>query len=423
MFTQQRKDKEARRYLERRTKLIEWIKDTFTQNNDPLPPQTTDDLIELVADGTILCKLINLYYPNSIQKIIQPRGVFFYKRIENINEFLLQCHTLKVPIIFQTLDLFENKNPARVVNYNTLIKRKMKRRKEFTLEELARAHQELEVDEEAKGKPLSAYLSDSLPEEISSQPTLQFQLSSSNTYESSNLSVLDASHQRMTVVNTPRVSIGVGSGILNLNRKSIIYDLANEQLKQSQQEDQNNINSILDLNHLQTKNQKMTTNIPIPTPITTTDLATTASIKTAAISTTPIRKNVNSFNSSSSLFNSNYNNNNYTYSKYSSTNQNINNNIDENSNSRPMTLQDIEYHTDYIHTSLQSKTNNNNNNNNNSLVGTNSSTFISVIISLAILIVFIVLVLMWMILFSENHDRMNNILVIIDNANDLTPIK
>ncbi|KYQ88589.1 hypothetical protein DLAC_11327 [Tieghemostelium lacteum] len=280
MFTDRRKDKLTRLYLERKTKLLEWIKEYFNINEESIDTQC-DDLLELIGDGVILCKLMNIYQPQSIEKIIQPKnGKFFYQRIENINAFISQCHNLEVPIVFQTLDLFENKNPVRVVNClyclveiidKNIAKRRLKRKKEFSVEEIARANTELEVEKETSGEQFSGILSDSLlhstasvvdfnnsttstvvgtnsviynpPHQSPSTPqnqhpninsviktpqnsvisfhtspsnsstsntssnTVQFQMSNVNSYETSNLSILNTSHQRTTVVSSPLTKI------------------------------------------------------------------------------------------------------------------------------------------------------------------------------------------------------------------------
>eukprot|EP01133_Synstelium_polycarpum_P013064 gene13064-15365_t len=133
-FTNVRKDKAARIYLERRTKVLEWIKDCFVKHDEPLTPQytQTDDLIEMVAD------------------------------------------------------------------------------------ELARAHMELEVDDESSGQPLSEFLSESLPNDIESKPTIQFHMSSLNSYDSNLLSAVDSTHQRTIVINTPKLGSSTSSPI-NIN--------------------------------------------------------------------------------------------------------------------------------------------------------------------------------------------------------------
>ncbi|GAM28562.1 hypothetical protein SAMD00019534_117380 [Acytostelium subglobosum LB1] len=273
-YTQQRKDKEARLYLEKKTKALEWIKDCFDRSDHPLTVQQqhTDDLIDLVFDGTVLCRLINLYYPNSINKIFTPKSnQQFYQRIENINQFIKECHHLRVPVIFQPLDLFETKNPARVVNTiycliqildDGLANRRMKRRKEFTIEELARAHIELEVENDSTGIQLSEHLAESLPENIESMPTIQLQVSSSNSYESKTLSIQDSYHTRTTVINTPK-----------LMRTSITPSTYSTPAINNN----NHVDSLL--------------SSPL-TPNSTEheEMATTTAIKTAVISTSPISR-------------------------------------------------------------------------------------------------------------------------------------
>ncbi|KAM9998442.1 hypothetical protein ACTFIY_008097 [Dictyostelium cf. discoideum] len=91
--------------------VLEWIKDFFNQNNEVID-RGCNDLIRLIEDGVVLCKLINLYFPGRIDKIIYLKfmgSTKYFLRIENINSFIAQCQRFGVPVIFQTLDLFEGK--------------------------------------------------------------------------------------------------------------------------------------------------------------------------------------------------------------------------------------------------------------------------------------------------------------------------
>ncbi|EFA80184.1 hypothetical protein PPL_07006 [Heterostelium album PN500] len=465
MFTQQRKDRAARIYLERRTKIFEWIKDCFEKNNEPINNHT-DDIIELVADGTILCRLINIYFPNSIENIVYPTNKFFYHRIQNISEFIRQCQIIKVPIVFQTLDLFENKNPARVVAClycliemldDKLAKRRLKRKQEFTLEEMARAHLELEVDGNATDMaPISEYLIESLPSDIiNGQPTIQLQVSSSNAYESNNLSILDTSHTRTTVINTPK--------LLSSAPSPLFTPLASS-----------STSSGTDIGHDQF-DLSMTASTPLATPKSTStsngsnnerlfdknEMSTMTAIKTAAVLTSPVRRSSSSF--SSSLLDNHLNHSimspfkqnthNHSSSSSSSTtvaspykplypslmklndinnhqtsNLNIysNNNNNNNSYNSSSSSSNNHYHSTY--------NNNNNNSNNNSFKtstsyqpivqntnikhtkpiiknkknNSNQSSIKTILKTLMFIILYLILVMIWMILFVENHDKLNS---------------
>ncbi|KAF2839992.1 hypothetical protein M501DRAFT_1002259 [Patellaria atrata CBS 101060] len=88
-----------------------WIESTL---GEKLPP---GDLLEALKDGTALCKLANLVLP--------PPGIRFKKsampfmQMENISHFLKACESppLNLPAHdrFLTVDLYESKDPAQVI--------------------------------------------------------------------------------------------------------------------------------------------------------------------------------------------------------------------------------------------------------------------------------------------------------------------
>lgn len=88
-----------------------WIEETL---GEQLPP---GDLLEALKDGVTLCKLVNLALP--------PPGVKFKKsampfiQMENISQFLKACEMppLNMPAHdrFLTVDLYESKDPAQVL--------------------------------------------------------------------------------------------------------------------------------------------------------------------------------------------------------------------------------------------------------------------------------------------------------------------
>ncbi|KAL1616975.1 calponin [Neofusicoccum ribis] len=90
---------------------ITWIEETLGQK---LPP---GDLMDALKDGTILCQLANLAIP--------PPGIRFKKsnmpfmQMENISHFLKACEQQPIGLHahdrFLTVDLFEKKDPAQVL--------------------------------------------------------------------------------------------------------------------------------------------------------------------------------------------------------------------------------------------------------------------------------------------------------------------
>lgn len=88
-----------------------WIESTL---GEPLP---SGDLLESLKDGVALCKLINLAVP--------PPGVRFKKsampfvQMENISHFLRACKSPPLSLqehdVFLTVDLYEQKDPAQVL--------------------------------------------------------------------------------------------------------------------------------------------------------------------------------------------------------------------------------------------------------------------------------------------------------------------
>ncbi|KKY14377.1 putative calponin domain-containing [Diplodia seriata] len=89
----------------------QWIEETLGQK---LPP---GDLMDALKDGTILCQLANLAIP--------PPGIKFKKsampfmQMENISHFLKACEKQPIGLHahdrFLTVDLFEKKDPAQVL--------------------------------------------------------------------------------------------------------------------------------------------------------------------------------------------------------------------------------------------------------------------------------------------------------------------
>ncbi|CAM9153856.1 unnamed protein product [Laminaria digitata] len=70
---------------------------------------------EALRNGVLLCKLVNCISPGSVKRVNESRMPF--KQMENISNFLKACRTLGVAehSLFETVDLFENKDLGLVV--------------------------------------------------------------------------------------------------------------------------------------------------------------------------------------------------------------------------------------------------------------------------------------------------------------------
>jgi len=75
------------------------------------------DFHNFLKDGTVLCEVINAICPGSVKKINTNKMAF--KQMENIGNFLSAATAkLNIPAndLFQTVDLFEDKNMNQVVS-------------------------------------------------------------------------------------------------------------------------------------------------------------------------------------------------------------------------------------------------------------------------------------------------------------------
>jgi len=72
-------------------------------------------LMEALKSGVILCKALNKVYPGSVRSIHESKTAF--KQIENIGNYLKAWTTLGLnkSLVFETQDLYENRNPTIVV--------------------------------------------------------------------------------------------------------------------------------------------------------------------------------------------------------------------------------------------------------------------------------------------------------------------
>eukprot|EP00043_Microstomoeca_roanoka_P006432 m.62656 g.62656 ORF g.62656 m.62656 type:complete len:600 (-) comp13411_c0_seq1:72-1871(-) len=91
--------------------VIAWTERMLGQKN------TTESLYEWLKSGEVLCRLMNVIKPNSIDRYnLNTKRAF--KQMENIGRFLEACAAYGVPVSdrFVTKDLFEQDNMRRVVN-------------------------------------------------------------------------------------------------------------------------------------------------------------------------------------------------------------------------------------------------------------------------------------------------------------------
>ncbi|KAK9464561.1 calponin homology domain-containing protein [Lipomyces arxii] len=73
------------------------------------------DLIDILKDGVVLCRLVNVIIPDANVKYKQSRMPFV--QMENIAAFLRAVSGLGIPQydLFLTIDLYEAKDPAQVL--------------------------------------------------------------------------------------------------------------------------------------------------------------------------------------------------------------------------------------------------------------------------------------------------------------------
>lgn len=106
------------KYKRSEAEVKEWI---FTTLNVPQERRQEfdthkQDLIDILKDGELLCKLGSLAYPEGPTKKFKNLRMPFVQ-MENILFFLKTCEHLGVPHdeIFQTIDLFERSDPYQVI--------------------------------------------------------------------------------------------------------------------------------------------------------------------------------------------------------------------------------------------------------------------------------------------------------------------
>lgn len=92
-----------------------WVRDT-TQS-DITTSGDMDNVHEMLKDGTILCKLINVLKPGAIPEKKINSSKMAFKCMENINIFLQHARDMGVMSeeTFQTVDLWEKQNILSVI--------------------------------------------------------------------------------------------------------------------------------------------------------------------------------------------------------------------------------------------------------------------------------------------------------------------
>lgn len=86
---------------------------------------------DVLKDGTVLCRLMNVLVPGAISKINETGGQF--KLMENINNFqkALKDYGVNDIDVFQTVDLYEKKNISQVTDTLFALGRQMYKHPEF----------------------------------------------------------------------------------------------------------------------------------------------------------------------------------------------------------------------------------------------------------------------------------------------------
>lgn len=109
----------ADKYTRSEPEFKEWLFKVLSVSQDEISEykQHNQDLIEILKSGLLLCQLGNkLSIPNNpCTKVKNSRMPFV--QMENISFFLRACEMIGVPHdeIFQTVDLFDRKDPYQII--------------------------------------------------------------------------------------------------------------------------------------------------------------------------------------------------------------------------------------------------------------------------------------------------------------------
>ncbi|XP_064404343.1 transgelin-3-like [Halichondria panicea] len=94
----------------------DWINQVTEPEEELAIDGNPDTLHEGLKDGVLLCKLINVICPGSVNKVNTSKMAF--KQMENIGKFLDACETYGVNKLdlFQTVSLYEATNMPQVID-------------------------------------------------------------------------------------------------------------------------------------------------------------------------------------------------------------------------------------------------------------------------------------------------------------------
>jgi len=96
---------------------FQWMASCLPNERSQLQTVTSmQDVADVLKNGVILCKLVNVIKPNSVRKINTNKQTF--KEMENISNFLTACESFgcRRTDLFQTVDLYEAGNIPQVIN-------------------------------------------------------------------------------------------------------------------------------------------------------------------------------------------------------------------------------------------------------------------------------------------------------------------
>ncbi|CAL8085451.1 unnamed protein product [Calicophoron daubneyi] len=110
LSAQIKKKLEGKRDPEQEAAAMAWIEELLGTKLDHSKPYE-----EILRNGVVLCKLINVIKPGSVKKINE-NSTMPFKIMENINAFQEAIKAYGVPTadVFQTVDLFEKKDIGQV---------------------------------------------------------------------------------------------------------------------------------------------------------------------------------------------------------------------------------------------------------------------------------------------------------------------